>query len=131
MNLSPLEILNPPGTNITDPFAQIKKLYSKPSFDGEKQQEIANPPMHPPQIYRGHRKKFGRTYINILHDPRVVRGNTYAAFVIPSSLQMEFLRMKEEEEKRRKFLKYPKKLPRVALMGNKKNLRFEEEKSKL
>ena len=34
-NLSPLEILNPPGTKITDPFAQIKKLYSKPSFDSE------------------------------------------------------------------------------------------------
>ena len=46
------------------------------------------------QMYRKAKKKFGRTYINILHDPRVVRGNTYAAFVIPSSLQQEFIRLK-------------------------------------
>jgi hypothetical protein len=56
-------------------------------------------------------RRFGRTYINILHDPRVVRGNTYAAFVIPSSLQMEFIRLKEEEERRKRLLNIPKKLP--------------------
>jgi hypothetical protein len=56
-------------------------------------------------------RKFGRTYINILHDPRVVRGNTYAAFVIPSSLQMEFIRLKEDEERRKRMMKIPKKLP--------------------
>ena len=110
------EIINP-GPNVIDPAAQIKYLYSRPSFGYENTQILAHAPENPPQIYRGHRKKFGRTYINILHDPRVVRGNTYAAFVIPSSLQMEFLRMKEEEEKRKKLLRIPKKLPRVALMG--------------
>ena len=110
------EIINP-GSNVFDPAAQIQYLYSRPSFGYENTQILSNQPENPPQIYRGHRRKWGRTYINILHDPRVVRGNTYAAFVIPSSLQMEFLRMKEEEEKRKKLLKIPKKLPRVALMG--------------
>jgi len=111
-----LEVINP-GPNVIDPAAQIHYLYSRPSFGYENTQILSHAPENPPQIYRGHRKKFGRTYINILHDPRVVRGNTYAAFVIPSSLQMEFLRMKEEEEKRKKLLKIPKALPRVALMG--------------
>jgi hypothetical protein len=46
-----------------------------------------------------------------LHDPRVVRGNTYGAFVIPSSLQMEFLKLKEEEERRKKLARVPRKLP--------------------
>jgi hypothetical protein len=46
-----------------------------------------------------------------LHDPRVVRGNTYAAFVIPSSLQKEFMRIKEEEEKRERMILMPPKLP--------------------
>ena len=110
------EIINP-GANVFDPAAQIHHLYSRPSFGYENTQILSHAPENPPQIYRGHRKKFGRTYINILHDPRVVRGNTYAAFVIPSSLQMEFLRMKEEEEKRKKLMRIPKKLPRVALMG--------------
>ena len=117
------EILNP-GPNVIDPAAQIHHLYSRPSFGYENTQILSHAPENPPQIYRGHRKKFGRTYINILHDPRVVRGNTYAAFVIPSSLQMEFLRMKEEEEKRKKLMRIPKKLPRVALMG--KNRRGED-----
>ena len=112
------EIINP-GSNVFDPAAQIQYLYSRPSFGYENTQILSNQPENPPQIYRGHRRKWGRTYINILHDPRVVRGNTYAAFVIPSSLQMEFLRMKEEEEKRKKLLKIPKKLPRVALMVGK------------
>ena len=103
------EIINP-GSNVFDPAAQIQYLYSRPSFGYENTQILSNQPENPPQIYRGHRRKWGRTYINILHDPRVVRGNTYAAFVIPSSLQMEFLRMKEEEEKRKKLLKIPKKL---------------------
>ena len=117
------QIINP-GSNVVDPAAQIQYLYSRPSFNYENNQILSNAPENPPQIYRGHRRKWGRTYINILHDPRVVRGNTYAAFVIPSSLQMEFLRMKEEEEKRKKLLKIPKKLPRVALMG--KNRRDEK-----
>ena len=110
------EIINP-GSNVVDPAAQIPYLYPRPSFGYENTQVLSHAPENPPQIYRGHRRKWGRTYINILHDPRVVRGNTYAAFVIPSSLQMEFLRMKEEEEKRKKLLKIPKKLPRVALMA--------------
>ena len=118
------EIINP-GPNVIDPAAQIKYLYSRPSFGYENTQILSHAPENPPQIYRGHRKKFPRTYINILHDPRVVRGNTYAAFVIPSSLQMEFLRMKEEEEKRKKLMRIPKKLPRVALMG--KNRREDKE----
>ena len=121
------EILNP-GSNVVDPAAQIQYLYSRPSFGYENTQILSNAPENPPQIYRGHRRKWGRTYINILHDPRVVRGNTYAAFVIPSSLQMEFLRMKEEEEKRKKLLKIPKKLPRVALMGrNRRDERVQKE----
>ena len=121
------EIINP-GPNVNDPAAQIHYLYSRPSFGYENTQILSHAPENPPQIYRGHRKKFGRTYINILHDPRVVRGNTYAAFVIPSSLQMEFLRMKEEEEKRKKLLKIPKKLPRVALMGrNRRDERMQKE----
>ena len=121
------EIINP-GPNVIDPAAQIHYLYSRPSFGYENTQILSHAPENPPQIYRGHRKKFGRTYINILHDPRVVRGNTYAAFVIPSSLQMEFLRMKEEEEKRKKLLKIPKKLPRVALMGrNRRDERMQKE----
>ena len=121
------EILNP-GPNVVDPAAQIPYLYPRPSFGYENNQILSNAPENPPQIYRGHRRKWGRTYINILHDPRVVRGNTYAAFVIPSSLQMEFLRMKEEEEKRKKLLKIPKKLPRVALMGrNRRDERIQKE----
>jgi hypothetical protein len=41
---------------------------------------------------------------------------------------MEFLRMKEEEEKRKKLLKIPKKLPRVALMGrNRRDERIQKE----
>ena len=121
------EIINP-GANVVDPAAQIQYLYSRPSFGYENTQILSHPPENPPQIYRGHRRKWGRTYINILHDPRVVRGNTYAAFVIPSSLQMEFLRMKEEEEKRKKLLKIPKKLPRVALMGrNRRDERVQKE----
>ena len=121
------EIINP-GANVFDPAAQIQYLYSRPSFGYENTQILSNAPENPPQIYRGHRRKWGRTYINILHDPRVVRGNTYAAFVIPSSLQMEFLRMKEEEEKRKKLLKIPKKLPRVALMGrNRRDERIQKE----
>ena len=121
------EIINP-GANVVDPAAQIQYLYSRPSFGYENTQILSNAPENPPQIYRGHRRKWGRTYINILHDPRVVRGNTYAAFVIPSSLQMEFLRMKEEEEKRKKLLKIPKKLPRVALMGrNRRDERVQKE----
>ena len=122
------EIINP-GSNVFDPAAQIQYLYSRPSFGYENTQILSNQPENPPQIYRGHRRKWGRTYINILHDPRVVRGNTYAAFVIPSSLQMEFLRMKEEEEKRKKLLKIPKKLPRVALMGarNRREERVQKE----
>ena len=121
------EIINP-GSNVTDPSAQIQYLYSRPSFNYENNQILSHAPENPPQIYRGHRRKWGRTYINILHDPRVVRGNTYAAFVIPSSLQMEFLRMKEEEEKRKKLLKIPKKLPRVALMGkNRRDERIQKE----
>ena len=121
------EIINP-GPNVIDPAAQIHYLYSRPSFGYENNQILSHAPENPPQIYRGHRKKFGRTYINILHDPRVVRGNTYAAFVIPSSLQMEFLRMKEEEEKRKKLMKIPKKLPRVALMGrNRRDERMQKE----
>ena len=126
------EIINP-GPNVIDPAAQIKYLYSRPSFGYENTQILAHAPENPPQIYRGHRKKFGRTYINILHDPRVVRGNTYAAFVIPSSLQMEFLRMKEEEEKRKKLLRIPKKLPRVALMGRNRrdeHMKKEEEEER-
>lgn len=63
------------------------------------------------------KRKMPKTYINILHDPRVVKGNTYAAFVIPSSLQLEFLRLKEEEERRIRIMKQPHKLPRVALLG--------------
>ena len=122
-----LEIINP-GPNVIDPAAQIQHLYSRPSFGYENTQILSHAPENPPQIYRGHRKKFGRTYINILHDPRVVRGNTYAAFVIPSSLQMEFLRMKEEEEKRKKLMRIPKKLPRVALMGrNRRDERMQKE----
>ena len=122
-----LEIINP-GPNVIDPAAQIQYLYSRPSFGYENTQILSHAPENPPQIYRGHRKKFGRTYINILHDPRVVRGNTYAAFVIPSSLQMEFLRMKEEEEKRKKLMRIPKKLPRVALMGrNRRDERMQKE----
>ena len=121
------EIINP-GANVVDPAAQIRYLYSRPSFGYENTQILSHAPENPPQIYRGHRRKWGRTYINILHDPRVVRGNTYAAFVIPSSLQMEFLRMKEEEEKRKKLLKIPKKLPRVALMGrNRRDERVQKE----
>ena len=121
------EIINP-GPNVVDPAAQIQFLYSRPSFGYENTQILSHAPENPPQIYRGHRKKFGRTYINILHDPRVVRGNTYAAFVIPSSLQMEFLRMKEEEEKRKKLMRIPKKLPRVALMGrNRRDERMQKE----
>ena len=119
------DILNP-GPNVV--AAQIPYLYPRPSFGYENNQILSNAPENPPQIYRGHRRKWGRTYINILHDPRVVRGNTYAAFVIPSSLQMEFLRMKEEEEKRKKLLKIPKKLPRVALMGrNRRDERIQKE----
>jgi hypothetical protein len=72
------------------------------------------------EVYHPRKKKFGRTYINILHDPRVVRGNTYAAFVIPSSLQMEFMRLKEDEERKKRLMMQPKKLPRVALLGVKK-----------
>ena len=72
------------------------------------------------QMYRKAKKKFGRTYINILHDPRVVRGNTYAAFVIPSSLQQEFIRLKENEERQRRMMLVPRKLPRVAMMPAKK-----------
>ena len=122
-----IEIINP-GPNVIDPAAQIKYLYSRPSFGYENTQILSHAPENPPQIYRGHRKKFGRTYINILHDPRVVRGNTYAAFVIPSSLQMEFLRMKEEEEKRKKLMRIPKKLPRVALMSrNRRDERMQKE----
>ena len=121
------EIINP-GANVVDPAAQIQYLYSRPSFGYENTQILSHAPENPPQIYRGHRRKWGRTYINILHDPRVVRGNTYAAFVIPSSLQMEFLRMKEEEEKRKKLLRIPKKLPRVALMGrNRRDERVQKE----
>ena len=121
------EIINP-GSNVVDPAAQIPYLYPRPSFGYENTQVLSHAPENPPQIYRGHRRKWGRTYINILHDPRVVRGNTYAAFVIPSSLQMEFLRMKEEEEKRKKLLKIPKKLPRVALMGrNRRDERVQKE----
>ena len=121
------EIINP-GPNVIDPAAQIHYLYSRPSFGYENTQILSHAPENPPQIYRGHRKKFGRTYINILHDPRVVRGNTYAAFVIPSSLQMEFLRMKEEEEKRKKLMRIPKKLPRVALMSrNRRDERMQKE----
>ena len=121
------QIINP-GSNVVDPAAQIPYLYPRPSFGYENTQILSNAPENPPQIYRGHRRKWGRTYINILHDPRVVRGNTYAAFVIPSSLQMEFLRMKEEEEKRKKLLKIPKKLPRVALMGrNRREERVQKE----
>ena len=122
-----IEIINP-GPNVIDPAAQIKYLYSRPSFGYENTQILSHAPENPPQIYRGHRKKFGRTYINILHDPRVVRGNTYAAFVIPSSLQMEFLRMKEEEEKRKKLMRIPKKLPKVALMSrNRRDERMQKE----
>ena len=121
------EIINP-GPNVIDPAAQMHHLYTRPSFGYENTQILSNAPENPPQIYRGHRKKFGRTYINILHDPRVVRGNTYAAFVIPSSLQMEFLRMKEEEEKRKKLMRIPKQLPRVALMGrNRRDERMQKE----
>ena len=121
------EIINP-GSNVVDPAAQIPYLYPRPSFGYDNAQILSHAPENPPQIYRGHRRKWGRTYINILHDPRVVRGNTYAAFVIPSSLQMEFLRMKEEEEKRKKLLRIPKKLPRVALMGrNRREERVQKE----
>ena len=121
------EIKNP-GANVVDPAAQIPYLYPRPSFGYDNAQILSHAPENPPQIYRGHRRKWGRTYINILHDPRVVRGNTYAAFVIPSSLQMEFLRMKEEEEKRKKLLRIPKKLPRVALMGrNRREERVQKE----
>ena len=127
MSLSPNQIINPTGGNITNPSNQINALYSKPSFGQDNMQVLNQPPENVPQIYRGHRKKWGRTYINILHDPRVVRGNTYAAFVIPSSLQLEFLRMKEEEEKRKKMMKIPKKLPRVAYLGRN---RKEEESEK-
>ena len=127
------EILDPPGTEITDPVAQMKQLLTKPSINMDNMQVLNSPPINAPQIYRGHRKKWGRTYINILHDPRVVRGNTYAAFVIPSSLQMEFLRMKEEEEKRKKLARMPKKVPRCAYIGlrarrDDKNKKLEEEK---
>ena len=125
------EIINP-GPNVVDPAAQIHYLYSRPSFGYENTQILSHAPENPPQIYRGHRKKFGRTYINILHDPRVVRGNTYAAFVIPSSLQMEFLRMKEEEEKRKKLMRIPKKLPRVALMSrNRRDERLQKEEEEV
>ena len=114
---SPVEIVSPSN--------QIPPLYSKPSF-GVGNAQLLNPSTDgKPQIYRGHRKKFGRTYINILHDPRVVRGNTYAAIVIPSSIQLEFLRMKEEEEKRRRARRKLTKLPRVALLG--RNRKEEEE----
>ncbi len=58
----------------------------------------------------------------------MVRGNTYAAFVIPSSLQQEFIRLKENEERQRRMLLAPKRLPvsifiknqRVALLPSKK-----------
>jgi len=129
------EILDPPGTDITDPVYQMKQLLTKPSINMDNMQVLNSPPMNAPQIYRGHRKKWGRTYINILHDPRVVRGNTYAAFVIPSSLQMEFLKMKEEEEKRKKLARMPKKVPRCAYIGlrgagrrDERNKKNEEEK---
>jgi len=37
---------------------------------------------------------------NIMHDPRVVRGNTYAAIVIPASHQQENLRLQKEQKER-------------------------------
>jgi hypothetical protein len=46
-----------------------------------------------------------------LHDPRVVRGNTYAAFVIPTSLQLEFLRLKEEEDRKKRMMNVQVSLP--------------------
>jgi hypothetical protein len=52
-----------------------------------------------------------KTFINILHDPRVVRGNTYAAFVIPTSIQSEFMRIKEEEERKLRMMAMPPRLP--------------------
>jgi hypothetical protein len=67
--------------------------------------------------YKLKHKKLPKTYINIHHDPRVVKGNTYAAFVIPSSLQLEFLRLKNEEERRSRIMQNPSFLPRVAKMG--------------
>lgn len=67
--------------------------------------------------YKLKHKKLPKTYINIHHDPRVVKGNTYAAFVIPSSLQLEFLRLKNEEERRSRIMQNPSFLPRVAKIG--------------
>ena len=89
------EILNP-GSNVVDPAAQIQYLYSRPSFGYENTQILSNAPENPPQIYRGHRRKWGRTYINILHDPRVVRGNTYAAFITSNGI------FKNERRRRKK-----------------------------
>ena len=84
-------------------------------------------------LYKTKHKKLPRTYINIAHDPRVVKGNTYAAFVIPSSLQLEFLRLKEEEERRLRIENSKAKLPRVALLKkqvkNEKKLEHKRDES--
>lgn len=111
------------------------KSNSKPNSErGEPLPQIGN--FSPVQngVYKTKHKKFPRTYINILHDPRVVKGNTYAAFVIPSSLQLEFLRLKEEEERRKMMGKPSTKLPRVAFLSknkvNKLNKRETDEEDK-
>jgi hypothetical protein len=41
---------------------------------------------------------------NIMFDRRIVRGNTYAAMIIPSSTQQEMERMQDQEQKRQKRL---------------------------
>lgn len=47
--------------------------------------------------------------VNLMNDRRVVRGNTYAAQVMPLSAQAELMRAEEQEKQRKKALKQTKK----------------------
>jgi len=77
--------------------------------------EFAQPPAAVPHKRAPYREPLPDASMNIMHDPRVVRGNTYAAHVLPPSAQAEQERVAGEMEARRRRMEATRRGKEVAM----------------
>mmetsp|Transcript_15000 Transcript_15000/g.35490 ORF Transcript_15000/g.35490 Transcript_15000/m.35490 type:complete len:368 (+) Transcript_15000:178-1281(+) len=77
--------------------------------------EFANPPAAVAPKRAMYREPVPEAPLNIMHDPRVVRGNTYAAYVLPPSAQAEQERLAGEAEARRRRREATRRHQEVAM----------------